>query len=382
MAEMTTKVALVRSNNRRGAVAAALHLVADDLRKVVRPQTLLKPNFVSHTRQLPSTHPDALSATIDALLAAGAQHITIAEGASDAAAAFKNFGHAAESDNRFCTFFDINKDETDWHEFILTSVNGESLPARISRTIAEADCRVSLALMKTHVTPMLTMSLKNMLSSVHPHDRIRMHGFVGGNGVTGWKKPILEFMKGDKLLVNSLTKLQGHVRNAINFVTRKSGNNGWNHLSKADLAYLKSVAAMCRNLVSLNQIVKPHVSILDGFIAMHREGPRHGTPIKLGVAIAGTDAVAVDAVGAAVMGFDPMQIGYLRLAHEVGLGIADLSQIEIVGEPIAKVSRKCVPHSNFAVQRYWDRIDLGNKSAVPAPHVALKKLAESRTASK
>ena len=103
---------------------------------------------------------------------------------------------------------------------------------------------------------------------------------------------------------------------------------------------------MNRNLVALSRVAKPHISVVDGFVAMHREGPRHGTPIKLGTVVAGTDAVAVDAVAAAVMGFDPMRVGYLEYAHEAGLGIADLDAIAIVGDPIASVARRCVPHSN------------------------------------
>ena len=48
-------------------------LIADDLRACVTPDVLIKPNLVSHRRQLPSTHADTLSATLDAVLAAGAR---------------------------------------------------------------------------------------------------------------------------------------------------------------------------------------------------------------------------------------------------------------------------------------------------------------------
>jgi uncharacterized protein (DUF362 family) len=365
-----SRVALVRSDRRRGAIAQALNLIADDLRAVVRPEVLLKPNLVCQTRQLPSTHPDALSATLDALLAAGATSVKIAEGASDARAGFDALGHAAECFGRPVEFFDINKDETAWDTIVLRALDGSPLETRVSRTIAEAGCRVSLALMKTHVTPSVTMSLKNMLSSIHPKDRVRMHGFTGGNGASGWKRPIIEFLKGDTALVTVLTRLQGRVRNVLNALAAKNGSDGWKRLSKADLSYLRSVMAMHHNLVRLTARVKPHVSVLDGFWAMHREGPKHGTPIKLGLAVAGTDAVAVDAVGVAAMGFDPMQIGYLKLAHEAGLGIADLSRIEIVGDPLAKVTRRCVPHSNFAIQRHWERVEPLAASSIPSPHFA------------
>ena len=88
----------------------------------------------------------------------------------------------------------------------------------------------------------------------------------------------------------------------------------------SEVGYLRSVEAMNRNLVALSRVAKPHISVVDGFVAMHREGPRHGTPIRLGTVVAGVDAVAVDAVAAAVMGFDPLRIGYLRYAQDAGLG--------------------------------------------------------------
>ena len=246
----------------------------------------------------------------------------------------------------------------------------------MSRTDAQSGCRVSLALMKTHVNVMVTMGLKNMLSSVHPADRVRMHGYAGGNGARGWKRPVVEFLKGDTPVVNALTRVQGRVRNGLNRLSGKYGDESGRGLSAADLGFLRSVVALNRNLVALTRAVKPHVSVLDGFVAMHREGPRHGTPIRLGVALAGTDPVAVDAVASAVMGFDPMRVGYLRLAHEAGLGVADLGRIEVVGDAVAAVRRRCVPHSGFlVVHRHWDR---GN-GAIPAPHLVPATLDRARS---
>ncbi len=93
-------VAVVRSDNRRGAVAEALALIADDLRGRVTPDVLIKANLVSHRRQLPSTHADTLSATLDAVLAAGASRVVVAEGASDATAGFDRFGFRKETAGR------------------------------------------------------------------------------------------------------------------------------------------------------------------------------------------------------------------------------------------------------------------------------------------
>lgn len=369
----TSTVAIVRSDNRRGAVAEALALIADDLRARVASEVLIKANLVSHRRQLPSTHADTLSATLDAVLAAGATRVVVAEGASDASLGFDRFGYRRETLGRPVEFLDLNREETEWDRLELAGVDGLPLVARISRTVASSPCRVSLALMKTHVTSMVTFGLKNMLSSIHPDDRIMMHGHAGGgNGYQGWKRLVVEFLKGDSTLVNVLTRTMGRVRHLQSSLKGKNRPDAWRTLTPAEVGYLRSVEAMNRNLVALASAAKPHISIVDGFVAMHREGPRHGSPIRLGTVVAGVDAVAVDAVAAAVMGFDPLHVGYLKYAQDAGLGTANLDDITRVGDPLASVRRRCVPHSNYAIQRHWDRLagiaPAGREFAIPAPH--------------
>jgi uncharacterized protein (DUF362 family) len=374
--DQEVNVAVVRGTSRRGAVAEALALIADDVRACVTPRVLIKPNLVSHRVQLPSTHADTLSATLDALIAAGAREVVVAEGASDATAGFEQFGYRRETWGRPVRYLDLNREETDWEPLELSAVDGSPLTARLSRTIASSTCRVSLGLAKTHVTSMVTLSLKNMLSSVHPSDRIMMHGHAGGgNGYRGWKRPIVEFLKGDSRAVNTLTRLMGRVKNARNRICdiARGGVDPFESLKPAELGYLRSVEAMNRNLVALSRKTRPHLSVIDGWIGMHREGPRHGTPLPLGVVIAGTDAVAVDAVASAVMGFEPSQIGYLQYAHRAGLGIADLERIRIVGDPIARVRRRFVPHSNHAIQRLWPRVD--SSPIYRGPHAPASTLA-------
>jgi uncharacterized protein (DUF362 family) len=362
------KVAVVRSDNRRGAVAQALALLAPELQGRATGRVVIKPNLVSHKSALPSTHADTLSAALDTVFASGAREVTVAEGATNATEGFARFGYTREAWGLPVRFFDINRDETVWDHIELSGIDGTTRSARLSKTIADADFRVSLALAKTHVTSILTLSLKNMLSSIHPSDRILMHGYAGGNGYTGWKTAVVEFLKQDNLLVQQLTRLAGRVRRAQYALQGKYQPGAWERLKPKELAYLKSVDAMNRNLVALAKRVKPHLAVVDGFVGMHREGPRHGTPIKLGTVIAGTDAVAVDAVATAVMGFDPRSIGYLVYAQAAGLGTANLDAITVVGDPIASVRRRCVPHSNYAIQRHWDRL---RHTPSPGPHMSV-----------
>ena len=50
--------------------------------------------------------------------------------------------------------------------------------------------------------------------------------------------------------------------------------------------------------------------------------------------------VAVDAVGTAVMGIDPLTVKYLRIAEEIGLGVSSLKEITVLGENIDKVKKR------------------------------------------
>lgn len=79
-------------------------------------------------------------------------------------------------------------------------------------------------------------------------------------------------------------------------------------------------------------------SVVDGTIAMDGAGPRTGIPHVKDYIVAGSDMVAVDAVVAKMMGFDPMKIGFIKLAHDEGLGTGDIDQIDIAGDGIKGVN--------------------------------------------
>ena len=70
---------------------------------------------------------------------------------------------------------------------------------------------------------------------------------------------------------------------------------------------------------------------MDGCVCGNGAGPRTMEPFIGNVILAGEDQVAIDAVAAKIMGFDPMKIKYIKLAHDKGLGIGDIDQIEIMG---------------------------------------------------
>lgn len=73
-------------------------------------------------------------------------------------------------------------------------------------------------------------------------------------------------------------------------------------------------------------------AVMDGTFAGDGPGPRCMVPHVKNVILASADQVAIDAVAAKLMGFDPLSIKFIRLAHDLGLGCGDPREIEIVGD--------------------------------------------------
>ncbi|MAG68753.1 MAG: iron-sulfur cluster-binding protein [Acidobacteria bacterium] len=76
-------------------------------------------------------------------------------------------------------------------------------------------------------------------------------------------------------------------------------------------------------------------AVMDGTFAGDGPGPRCMTPHVKNVILASSDQVAIDAVAAKLMGFDPLSIKYIRLAHDAGLGCGDPREIAIAGDEAA-----------------------------------------------
>jgi uncharacterized protein (DUF362 family) len=87
------------------------------------------------------------------------------------------------------------------------------------------------------------------------------------------------------------------------------------------------------DLLAIQKEIHPGIfAVMDGTTAGDGAGPRMIHPISKNVILASSDQVAIDAVAARLMGFDPLSIKYIRLAHEQKLGSGDPREIEIVGD--------------------------------------------------
>jgi uncharacterized protein (DUF362 family) len=93
------------------------------------------------------------------------------------------------------------------------------------------------------------------------------------------------------------------------------------------------------DLLTIQKEIHPGIfAVMDGTTAGDGPGPRTMRPKIKNMLLASSDQVAIDAVAAKLMGFDPMQISYIRMAHEKGLGVGKPEEIEIVGDEITDES--------------------------------------------
>jgi len=91
------------------------------------------------------------------------------------------------------------------------------------------------------------------------------------------------------------------------------------------------------DLLAIQREIHPGLfAIMDGTTAGNGPGPRTLRPVIKDYMLASSDQVAIDAVAAKMMGFDPLSIEYIRLAHEDGLGVGDPRDIEIVGDDVSQ----------------------------------------------
>ncbi|MBI5518204.1 MAG: DUF362 domain-containing protein [Deltaproteobacteria bacterium] len=121
------------------------------------------------------------------------------------------------------------------------------------------------------------------------------------------------------------TTTTGAMKNAFGGLlnTRRHYTHSWIHRTLVDLLAIQK------------EIHSGLFALMDGTTAGNGPGPRTMIPVVKNYLLAAQDQVAIDAVAAKMMGFDPMSLEYLRVAHDDGLGVADPRDIELVGEDVS-----------------------------------------------
>lgn len=121
------------------------------------------------------------------------------------------------------------------------------------------------------------------------------------------------------------TTTTGAMKNAFGGLlnTRRHYTHSWIHETLVDLLTIQK------------EIHSGLFAVKDGTTCGNGPGPRTMIPVEKDFLMASGDQVAIDAVAAKLMGFDPLSIKYIRLAHDAGLGVGDPRDIEIVGEDVS-----------------------------------------------
>ncbi len=300
-------VGLARRENRRANVFGALDLIRDDIIPKLADQVMLKPNFLSSENQLASSHADAMRGAIDFLLTVPnpPEEILIAEGGNETVSgqAFENFGYHAlkkEYDARI-RLVDLNR-ETRWETARIFLDDRTEYQIHMPKIVLDCPCTISMAVAKTHDVTVVTLALKNMImGTIRKEDRVKMHGFPTHK---------------DRLRPNESKRLN-------------------------------------INLIRLAKYLKPDIGVIDGTVGLQGNGPGGTDAVHLGVAAASVDVFAVDAVMTSIMGFDPSEQGILHYADQLGLGVTDLRDIDILETAVETVATAFKPHKWIEQQRQW-----------------------------
>jgi uncharacterized protein (DUF362 family) len=124
------------------------------------------------------------------------------------------------------------------------------------------------------------------------------------------------------------TTTTGAMKNAFGGLlnTKRHYTHSWIHRTLVDLLAIQK------------EIHSGLFAVMDGTTAGNGPGPRTMFPVIKDYMLASSDQVAIDAVAAKMMGFDPMSLEFIKVAHDDGLGVGDPRDIEIVGADISNES--------------------------------------------
>lgn len=122
------------------------------------------------------------------------------------------------------------------------------------------------------------------------------------------------------------TTTTGAMKNAFGglLATHRHYTHSWIHETLVDLLAIQK------------EIHTGIFAVMDGTTAGNGPGPRTMIPVEKNIILASADQVAIDAVSAKMMGFDPLSIKYINLAHQSGLGCGNPREIQIVGDDISR----------------------------------------------
>lgn len=316
--EERTKVSLATANDRADIVFKALVPFSEEIRRAIgNKRVVLKPNNVLIYVPLACTHVETLEGILEFLKSIGKhRNVIIAESSASGYTleGFDNYGYYSLVKKYPVKLVDL--DDGGWEDMYVTDEK-DFRPhlMRISSIITDpASYIVSVGRMKTHTNVGATLSLKNLVVGAP----IKDHGFTLYNEDKRFSPNAKESKSG---AVSYKRLIHGNGFHAVNY-----------------------------NLAWLAQKVHPDLSVIDGFVGMEGNGPTLGTPVEHKVCVVSQDWLAADRVGVELMGINFSNIGYLNHCVSMGLGNADLSTIDVIGENLEEHIK------NYKLPDNFDRI--------------------------
>lgn len=239
------RVALVRTTDRAQGVRKALELL--NINPVRGNRVLFKPNLNSSDPPPGSTHPTVMRSLLLALQDMGARSITLGErsGMGDTRQVMQDIGVFALADELgFSTAVFDELAEEDW----VVRQSGDyhwSDGFAVPKLLLDSECVVQTCNLKTHkYGGHFTLSLKN----------------------------------------------------SVGFAAKTTSNGGYNYMTE-----LHNSDYQRHMIAEINTVYKPSLILMDGVEAFLDGGPAQGSKAQTGVMLAGTDPVAMDAVGVAIL---------------------------------------------------------------------------------
>jgi uncharacterized protein (DUF362 family) len=316
-----TVVSVSSGENRSDMVFRALQPFSGQIRNAIgNRRVVLKPNNVLIYVPLACTHVETLEGILEFLKSIKKiNNAIIAESSASCSTleGFDNYGYYRLLSKYPVKLVDLDTgpyekmhvvDEKDFKPHLI----------KVSSIILDPDSYVvSVARMKTHTVVGATLSLKNIVFG----SPIKDPGFTLYNEDIRFSEKAKESKPGT---VSYKRLIHGSGYHAVNF-----------------------------NMASLAQKLHPALAVIDGHTGMEHNGPTLGTPVDHRVCVVSQDWLAADRVGIELMGIDFSRIGYLNHCFSMGLGNADLSKIEIIGEGLKDHIIQYKLPDNFEKQVVW-----------------------------
>ena len=269
------KVAIVRCDDYAGAetaVAKAIDLIGGiEALASTDEKLLLKPNFLTKCppEKACTTHPKVFSGVAKYLLASGYKNLSYGDSPGHG-----DINAIAKESGVYEVASEMNIPLADFSSGVLTRYEDGKTEKEfiLAKAVTQADGIINICKMKTHMLERITGAQKNIFGCVF-----------------------------------GLNKGAFHVKypNATEFA---------------------------KMLADLNLMLKPRLHIMDGVVAMEGNGPQSGTPKKMGIILASTDAIALDSVFSSLVYLNPRLVPTNVIGEEMGVGICDLSKIEVITE--------------------------------------------------